>query len=1253
MSLTIDSNNQNRMMDWSDTDSRNRTTHYLLNGQPYDGPVHPIFGTTGRLGSGAPQYWTGVHHHALNEKLVCTATPVYMPRNEYELLDRAERETNTMFNTFKPALFTDTLNDSAGVPIFSRTIIPERLQTGIPSRNPLAREQPFNDLRTKFAPRQGVGGPPDVLYNPLLNPAELRARALGAEPIRRPPPEAGMRAPGTYDPQPEYVPTQPMPDPLVLTPYYPPRAFQSPPPVVREPMRERTPVTSAPFRSPETPATASPRRNMQALEDLPAFTITTPTPDPPAKPPPTNTTPTRTRTNTTERNIMGQPSYVEYAGQAGPSEPYTAYVSPPAMSRRQKQLGKLSLGLTGDEMSRIGKLSDLRTRPPRNDQEKNAQIARLLNNEVILQKIIGAYGDLDTFMAMRRTGATAPMSNVYGSLNAAGLEDVFDPYAVTTDAVTLVSFTSSETPQNQMRDLAKVIKKKIPVDTTNTELVFPFNNALFTTPLTYVAEASLPVSLGLAVTKAVGVQWSFSNTKTISAGCAFVLGDTKQLENEATTDPKKSTFTVNHIVPSGTVAASTFQLTIYKYVPGTTQQRVYTWSSLDIPEVVCAKWKATMEPSVLYAGSSQSFGHAVLTYDRATGKYIGTFDANTAWGTFTGGLYYEIYRYESNDNPSKVNLGLNTSPTTNLFWNTGMGTRPFTNVASPAYKRSGVVVDSTQRITVEVLETGSQRTSQRQIKFDITRYHDELNGLLSFFNPAISYTMIFANSDIIYDIVFNAGSTQVAVNPEGSSSIAFYFQIYKPVIRFCGGVLVNSNYTGVVCPISRLSVISNEFRSLNINDFTYKRLPTTIGQDSYFSGDIIGRSSTGDSYNIVNNLALLNSELLLSKEAITILSCTATSDSWLITTNNQYTPFQVIATPAYNPTTINALNKASPPFASAATINTDPNWPVTAGWRTSTSSYYQNNAVFLPWKAFDRIDNTYWASAELAYSAAGVEAQWVQMDYPDAVKMVSHKINPAAFGTETFQFTAWQANKVEEFFTSIAHVPYKYWRLTVTLIRTNNAAIHGVLYEVVFNTGWSIGMTSLLSAQPVDLASFKLILGNSYGQAAAFGETLGYKLDTELSRPNTMVFVDQSGQPTIAHRGSVTAKDWLVDDALIAVSAHKNTDRLNLSRSITAAADEKYLGGRLAEQSGAGGQIVTTNKAAGLGDIGRRQPSGTRQTDVRVGNDAVSALSSLVRRPDSQPIVYAPQRGQANRFLPGPIRYLLNTAKSHLLGNFR
>ncbi|KAJ1634782.1 hypothetical protein T492DRAFT_1133466 [Pavlovales sp. CCMP2436] len=205
------------------------------------------------------------------------------------------------------------------------------------------------------------------------------------------------------------------------------------------------------------------------------------------------------------------------------------------------------------------------------------------------------------------------MSNVYGSINdaAAALDAEIDPYATTTTSVTLLSLTSNETPQNQTRDLEKTIKQKLPVDNANSELVFPFNSALFAAPLTYVTEAVLPATLSLSVTKAVGVQWSFSRTKPISAGCAFVLGDTKQLQDEATTDPKnKSTFTVNHIVPTGVVAESTYQVTVNRYAPGQTQLRVFTWSSLDTPE--------------------NSFGHAVLSHDRNTGKYVGSFDATAS-----------------------------------------------------------------------------------------------------------------------------------------------------------------------------------------------------------------------------------------------------------------------------------------------------------------------------------------------------------------------------------------------------------------------------------------------------------------------------------------------------------------------------------------------------------------------------------------------------------------------------------------------
>ncbi|KAJ1626789.1 hypothetical protein T492DRAFT_842907 [Pavlovales sp. CCMP2436] len=193
-------------------------------------------------------------------------------------------------------------------------------------------------------------------------------------------------------------------------------------------------------------------------------------------------------------------------------------------------------------------------------------------------------------------------------------------------------------------------------------------------------------------------------------------------------------------------------------------------------------------------------------------------------------------------------------------------------------------------------------------------------------------------------------------------------------------------------------------------------------------------------------------------------------------------------------------------------------------------------------------------------------------------------------------------------------------------------------------------------------------------QAATFGDSLGFTLDQQLTQVDTLVYTDKrTGQPTIVHRGSTTPRDFLVDDALIAFGSGRETQRQRRAREITAEAETKYnkpsnstghsLGGRLAERSGSRGSIITFNKAAGLGDIpsfnftGRSQPqmqNGTRQTDVRTRLDPISALSSLGRRPSNQtPLVVVPQRDQANRFQPGPVRLFVNAAKAHSLKNLK
>ena len=145
-------------------------------------------------------------------------------------------------------------------------------------------------------------------------------------------------------------------------------------------------------------------------------------------------------------------------------------------------------------------------------------------------------------------------------------------------------------------------------------------------------------------------------------------------------------------------------------------------------------------------------------------------------------------------------------------------------------------------------------------------------------------------------------------------------------------------------------------------------------------------------------------------------------------------------------------------------------------------------------------------------------------------------------------------------------------------------------------------------------------------EAARDAKKLGYSYDSQLSNNETKVFV-KDGKPTIVHRGSKRVKDWLVDDALILFGLEEKAaplfNRLGLplrstkAKNITKQVEAKYhtsantvghsLGGRLSENSGAHGNIITYNKAVGLGDVGTKKNS-KRQLDVRNSGDIVSVL---------------------------------------------
>ena len=149
----------------------------------------------------------------------------------------------------------------------------------------------------------------------------------------------------------------------------------------------------------------------------------------------------------------------------------------------------------------------------------------------------------------------------------------------------------------------------------------------------------------------------------------------------------------------------------------------------------------------------------------------------------------------------------------------------------------------------------------------------------------------------------------------------------------------------------------------------------------------------------------------------------------------------------------------------------------------------------------------------------------------------------------------------------------------------------------------------------------KKILKISYmnpDQAKSELGSLGYKYDSELSTPESKVFLDRKGRPNIAFRGSKrVVDDFLGSDVKLALGLDKYDKRFQEAQTLTKLAEEKYkkpvnvfgdsLGGSLAEKSGASGKIITHNKGVGIGDIFKTIPK--NQTDYRNKNDAVSLLS--------------------------------------------
>jgi len=153
-----------------------------------------------------------------------------------------------------------------------------------------------------------------------------------------------------------------------------------------------------------------------------------------------------------------------------------------------------------------------------------------------------------------------------------------------------------------------------------------------------------------------------------------------------------------------------------------------------------------------------------------------------------------------------------------------------------------------------------------------------------------------------------------------------------------------------------------------------------------------------------------------------------------------------------------------------------------------------------------------------------------------------------------------------------------------------------------------------------DTKDIKTILEGSYKPQREFEQDvsqLGYSYDPELSNMENKVFINnETGKPSIAYRGSTTAKDWIGNLKLgLGFKDPEAEKRIQLADKVKAKYGEidtiygHSRGGIISEKAGerTGAKVVTYNKAVLPSDIFKTiRPE---QTDIRVKGDVVSAPS--------------------------------------------
>ncbi|KAJ1623653.1 hypothetical protein T492DRAFT_845367 [Pavlovales sp. CCMP2436] len=145
---------------------------------------------------------------------------------------------------------------------------------------------------------------------------------------------------------------------------------------------------------------------------------------------------------------------------------------------------------------------------------------------------------------------------------------------------------------------------------------------------------------------------------------------------------------------------------------------------------------------------------------------------------------------------------------------------------------------------------------------------------------------------------------------------------------------------------------------------------------------------------------------------------------------------------------IDVFTKDSPTFNNNINIQTTPDWNNADGWRVVSSSTFQNNPLYAANSGFEKRTDTFYGSRSTRYPGTTAPTQWT----------ISASNDTNFVNIESISKTDWVINQAAAFQITVAHEPYRFFRLAVSQVSADGTnATYLSVPDITFTTINPIG----------------------------------------------------------------------------------------------------------------------------------------------------------------------------------------------------